>query len=186
MLPMNIDGVNKMVKSNKIHYYIDMDGVLADHDRQAREFQVKIDNTPENDPGTKYDISDYGDAFFGTMPPMPDIHLFQDYLKGIDSDRVHILSAVPKRRTSALSVFDEKKDWIKQYFPYIRSLNIHIVFREHKALFPSLHPHSILIDDNKNNINEWKRAGGIGILHTDALSSIKKSMAVHTALWDLI
>jgi len=175
-----------MVKRNKLHYYIDMDGVLADHDRQAREFNVKIANTPENDPGTKYDISDYGDGFFGTMPPMPDIHLFQDYLKGIDSDRVHILSAVPKRRASALSVFDEKKEWVKQYLPFIRTMNIHIVFREHKALFAQYHAHSILIDDNKNNINEWRAAGGIGILHIDALQSIKKAMAVHEVLWDKI
>ena len=31
-----------MVKTNKIHYYIDLDGVLADHDLQSRAFDVKI------------------------------------------------------------------------------------------------------------------------------------------------
>ena len=175
-----------MVKTNKIHYYIDLDGVLANHDGQAVTYQVKVPNTPDNDAGTKYDIRDYKNGFFRTMAPMPDAHLFQDYLKGIDKDRVHILSAVPKRRTSALSVFDEKKEWVKEHFPFIRSMNIHIVFREHKALFATLHPHSILIDDNKSNINEWRASGGIGILHTDAVSSIKKAMAVHSALWDII
>ena len=175
-----------MVKINKIHYYIDLDGVLANHDGQAQEYKVKMALQPNHDSGINYDISDYKDGFFRTMKPMPDVHLFQDYLKGIDKDRVHILSAVPKRRTSAMSVFDEKKEWVKEYFPFIKSSNINICFREHKALFAQIHPHSILIDDNKNNINEWKASGGIGILHTDALSSIKKAMAIHEVLWDKI
>ena len=175
-----------MVKTNKIHYYIDLDGVLADHDLQSRAFDVKIAKDANSDSGIAYDISDYPDKFFRTMPPMMDMHLFQDYLKGIDRDRVHILTAVPKRRTSATSVFDEKREWVKEHFPFIKSSNINIVFREHKALFAKIHPHSILIDDNKNNINEWRAAGGIAIWHKDALSSIKKAMAVHEVLWDKI
>ena len=31
-----------MVKTNKIHYYIDLDGVLANHDKQAQEYRVKM------------------------------------------------------------------------------------------------------------------------------------------------
>ena len=175
-----------MVKTNKIHYYVDLDGVLANHDLQTDNYGAKIHKNPNSDAGIDYDVSEYKDGFFESMPPMPDMHLFQDYLKGIDNTRVHILSAVPKRRTSALSVFDEKKEWVKEHFDFIRSSNIHIVFREHKQLFATLHPHSILIDDNKNNINEWRAAGGIGILHVNALTSIKKAMAIHSALWDVI
>ena len=175
-----------MVKTNKIHYYVDMDGVLCDHDLQTRAFDVKIEKDPSSDSGIAYDVSEYPEKFFRTMPPMMDLHLFQDYLKGIENDRVHILTAVPKRRTTATSVFDEKRDWVKEHLPFIRSTNIHIVFREHKRLFATLHPHSILIDDNKNNINEWRHAGGIAIHHTDALSSIKKAMKVHDAIWNLI
>ena len=175
-----------MVKSNKIHYFIDMDGVLCDHDLQSRAFDVKIEKDANSDSGIAYDISDYPEKFFRTMPPMTDLHLFQDYLKGIDRDRVHILTAVPKRRTSALSVFDEKRDWIKEYFPFIKSSNIHIVFREHKQFFVENQAHGILIDDNKRNINDWRARGGIGIHHKSALSSIKSSMAVHDALQFLI
>ena len=171
-----------MVKTNKIHYYIDLDGVLADHDLQSRAFDVKIAKDEGSDSGIAYDISEYPEKFFRTMPPMMDVHLFQDWLKGIDNTRVHILTAVPKRRTTATSVFDEKRDWVKEHFPFIRSSNINICFREHKRLFATLHPHSILIDDNKNNINEWRGAGGIGILHKNAISSIKKAMEIHDAL----
>ena len=33
---------------------------------------------------------------------------------------------------------------------------------------------SILIDDRSKNIDQWRAAGGIGILHTDAASTIEK------------
>tara|TARA_B100000085_G_scaffold272944_1_gene287931 strand:+ start:164 stop:691 length:528 start_codon:yes stop_codon:yes gene_type:complete len=175
-----------MVKTNKIHYFLDMDGVLCDHNKQADEYGVKIPKNTNSDAGIEYDISEYKDGFFESMAPMPDLHLFQDWLKWIERDRVHILTAVPKRRTSALSVFDEKKEWIKEYFDFIPSRNIHIVFREHKQFFAKEYPHAILIDDNKNNINEWRASGGIGILHQNALKSIKRAMAIHEAIGDLI
>ena len=35
-------------------------------------------------------------------------------------------------------------------------------------------PNKILIDDREDNIAAWKAAGGIGILHTDAFSTIAK------------
>ena len=175
-----------MVKTNKIHYYVDMDGVLCNHDLQAQNYRVKMALQPNHDSGINYDISDYQNGFFRTMPPMDDLHLFQDHLQGIDNKRVHILTAVPKRRTSALSVFDEKKEWIEEYLPFIRSHNIHIVFREHKQFFVENQPHGILIDDNHKNVFDWRARGGIGILHKSAMTSIKQSQAVHDALQFLI
>ena len=35
-------------------------------------------------------------------------------------------------------------------------------------------PDSILIDDRVSNIDQWVKAGGIGILHTDTVSTINK------------
>jgi hypothetical protein len=35
-------------------------------------------------------------------------------------------------------------------------------------------PNSILIDDREKNIEQWRNAGGIGVLHTDAASTIKQ------------
>ena len=175
-----------MTKTNPIHVFIDMDGVLCDHDKQAQSFGVKTENTPNNDPGTKYDISDYSDGFFRTMPKMPDFDILEQFIYDQDRDNVHILTAVPKRRTSALSVFDEKRDWIREHLPHIKTRNIHIVFREHKRFFAKEYPHTILIDDNSNNINEWKHAGGIGILHTDSSSSVVQAKSVIIELKGLI
>jgi hypothetical protein len=35
-------------------------------------------------------------------------------------------------------------------------------------------PNSVLIDDRESNIDQWIKAGGIGILHTDTASTINK------------
>ena len=35
-------------------------------------------------------------------------------------------------------------------------------------------PNHILIDDKKSNIDEWRAAGGIGILHTSAADTIQQ------------
>ena len=175
-----------MTKTNPVHVFIDMDGVLADHDRQAQNYGVKTDNTPDNDPGTKYDIIDYKDDFFRTMPKMPDFDTLESWMKTLPHKQVHILSAVPKRRTSALSPLDEKKQWVKDKMPWFRSRNIHIVFREHKQFFAKEYEHAILIDDNKSNIYEWRAAGGIGILHLNASESVRKAMGVQMALEGLI
>ena len=37
-------------------------------------------------------------------------------------------------------------------------------------------PNKILIDDSQKNINSWKSAGGIGILHTSNEDTIKQLM----------
>jgi hypothetical protein len=50
-----------------------------------------------------------------------------------------------------------------------------IVFRQNKKNFAmdgrDKRP-NVLIDDHKGNIRDWESAGGIGIVHTDAASTI--------------
>ena len=171
-----------------LHVFCDMDGVLANHDKQATELGVKLprDETSEVGDGNQYEISDYHNDFFLTMKPMPDFAVLEEWMSTIPHKHVHILSAVPKRRTSALSVYDEKKQWVKDKMPWFRSRNIHIVFREHKQLFPKEYRHAILIDDNKSNIYEWRAAGGIGILHLNAKESVRKASQVFNVLQSLI
>jgi hypothetical protein len=42
--------------------------------------------------------------------------------------------------------------------------------KRHKYKYAT--PNSIIIDDTKSVIDDWNKAGGIGILHTDAASTI--------------
>ena len=175
-----------MTKTNPIHVFVDLDGVLADHDKQAQYYGVKTEKDANSDSGIQYDITDYPDAFFRTMPKMHDFDFLARFIYEQDKDHVHILTAVPKRRTSALSVFDEKRDWVREHLPHIKTRNINIVFREHKQFFAKEHAHAILIDDNMNNINEWRHAGGIGIHHVAASSSVMQAEAVINSLKGLI
>ena len=62
-----------------------------------------------------------------------------------------------------------KRLWIKNNIPGVKS---HLVPRSHKQKFAN--ENSILIDDYKINIDEWRAKGGIGILHTDVFSTIKQ------------
>ena len=169
-----------------LHVFCDMDGVLANHDKQATEFGVKLPRDENSEEGFKYEISDYHNDFFLTMPTMPDFAVLEEWMSTIPHNQMHVLSAVPKRRTSALSVYDEKKQWVKDKMPWFRTRNIHIVFREHKQLFPREYRHAILIDDNKSNIYEWRAAGGIGILHLNAKESVRKASQVFNVLQSLI
>ena len=169
-----------------LHVFTDMDGVLCDHDKQATKFGVKLPVDENSEEGFKYEISDYHNDFFLTMPTMPDFAVLEEWMSTIPHSQTHILSAVPKRRTSALSVYDEKKQWVKDKMPWFRSRNIHIVFREHKQLFPKEYRHAILIDDNMTNVQEWRTCGGIGILHINAKETVRKAKQVFSALQSLI
>ncbi len=175
-----------MNKENLIHIFVDLDGVLADHDRQTQEFGVKLPKDENSDTGIEYEVGEYHNDFFLTMKPMADFDILEAWMKTLPHKQVHILSAVPKRRTSALSVFDEKKQWVKDKMPWFRTRNIHIVFREHKQFFAKEYAHAILIDDNKSNTYEWRASGGIGILHLNAKESIRKAQGIVDALEGLI
>jgi len=62
-----------------------------------------------------------------------------------------------------------KHKWVKRELP-----GFHLILRspEHKKDFAA--PNSILIDDREDNIDSWKKAGGIGILHKSANETIKE------------
>ena len=67
-------------------------------------------------------------------------------------------------------MFWDKIEWVKTYFPgiplwfgpYSRDKHVHCVNRD------------ILIDDREDNIQDWTQAGGVGILHTDFITSIRE------------
>ena len=70
-----------------------------------------------------------------------------------------------------------KKTWLRRNVS-ISTSNINLVRRRDKQKFAmksggNRQP-AILIDDFKNNINEFKAAGGIGIHHTSASKTISE------------
>lgn len=79
---------------------------------------------------------------------------------------VEILTACGYEDTSA----PDKRDWIANHFPGIR-VNF-VRSSKDKALYAE--SSAILIDDREKSIGPWVKAGGVGILHTDAISTTHK------------
>jgi 5'(3')-deoxyribonucleotidase len=83
---------------------------------------------------------------------------------------VSILSAVSKEDQRA---WGGKVSWIYKHFSYyLDKLSINLVERKNKCRFAD--SDSLLIDDKKENCDEFWLAGGQSLLHADCITSLEK------------
>lgn len=83
--------------------------------------------------------------------------------------QLRILSARPRPTGYLVSVAQDKRDWVKR----VLAPDLQVITVDHgaaKAQFAA--PGDILIDDLERNIRAWEAAGGIGILHHNAASTL--------------
>jgi 5'(3')-deoxyribonucleotidase len=142
---------------------IDLDGVLTDFDKQlAKLLDRPLDRDWDfgNDPKVWAKISKAGEEFWSTMKFMPDGEKLWNAIKKYDPT---ILSS-PTRHPSSI---EGKKKWLKKHLP-----GVPYIIESKKEKYAE--PGAILIDDREKNIKKWEDAGGIGILHKDAESTIRK------------
>ena len=67
-----------------------------------------------------------------------------------------------------------KMKWLSKNTKFSRS-KIHLVLRSQKKDYAKTDGKpNVLIDDYIKNINEWERAGGIGIHHTNTSKTLSK------------
>jgi 5'(3')-deoxyribonucleotidase len=144
-----------------------MDGVVADFDARAKTL-MKL--TPEEMskalvnsryPDDKWRLILEYPRFFRDLPPMPRAHELITLAKRFESELgydLRMLTAIPKDNDFP-DVFQDKIDWMWQYFP-----GIPVYFgpysqdKQHHCK-----PHDILVDDRLSNIIEWQTRGGIPI-----------------------
>ena len=145
--------------------YCDMDGVVAD-------FITYTTNIL----GHKFTDDDWDDLpvdLFLQLPPMPDARVLWGYIKQFQH---FMLTAVPResRGPIAKRAWKDKTRWMKKHFRHPAD-RMKIVLRKHKKNFAmdgkDKRP-NILIDDHMGNIKEWESAGGIGVHHINANSTI--------------
>ncbi len=117
--------------------------------------------------------------FWSGIKPMDDAHMLWGFCRGFQN-QPRILSAAPSDRPGETKfslirerVAHDKRTSIWQHFdPTFPAEHIHICLRHEKATFAD--PGAILVDDTPGNCAEWTAAGGTAILHTDAITTIRK------------
>ena len=148
----------------KYKIYVDMDGVLVDFDG-GYEKLTGMTTREADEKGPEFfwkPISKAGAKWWITLNWMPDGKQLWDYVKKYNPE---LLSAPSREEASKMG----KRIWVKRELPGAKLI---LRSADKKQEFAS--PTSILIDDREKNIEQWEAAGGIGILHTDASSTIKK------------
>ena len=144
-----------------------MDGVIADFEKRYREL---FHTSPGHDDNRKR----FGIRFakfiqfnhFADLDMMSDATDLLAYLTTTGVP-VEILSSTA-RPTSNATISHQKQVWLDNH-----GINYPAIFvpgKQFKAKYAD--PNSILIDDTFVNIEEWNKAGGVGIFHKNALDTI--------------
>ena len=147
--------------------YCDMDGVVADFTTYTTD---RLGHPFSDD-----DWDDLPVDFFLQLPPMADAHILWNFIKQYDP---FMLTAIPResRGPVARRAWKDKTRWMMKDFRLPED-RMRIVLRKNKKKFakdgrdgrPNL-----LIDDHLGNVKEFKAAGGIGVHHIDARTTITK------------
>jgi hypothetical protein len=142
--------------------YCDMDGVLVDFDKAY--FDLTGEKASFNTDPKKFwePINKAGASFWIKMKWMPDGKQLWNYIKPYNPE---LLSAPSYQESSKIG----KRVWVKRNTPDTKLI---LRTAERKQEFAT--PNTILIDDRADNIQRWNDAGGIGIHHTSAESTIKQ------------
>ena len=143
--------------------YVDLDGVFADFNRKIDELGLK-----RNDPHTNWPIIDKIPHFFSDLELLPDALELWDAIKIFNPV---ILTAAPKKTNQLITCVNDKVRWVHENL----DSNIPVIVSDGwEGKINYLDDADILLDDMQRNIDLWDAHGGIGILHTDAKSSIDK------------
>jgi cytidyltransferase-like protein len=154
-------------KKNEYKIYCDMDGVIVDFEDGYERLTGKDikGNHVKGDGDFWQPITDAGVKFWAGLKWMSDGKELWSYIKPYNPE---ILSAPSREESSKIG----KHVWIKNNIPGIK-----LILRSAERKQELAEPNAILIDDRKDNIEQWINAGGIGILHTsadDTITQLKK------------
>jgi len=157
-------------KGQKTRIYCDMDGVLADFMVAAKKATGMTFKQSESE--KHWDVIRKTPKFWSDMPWMPGGRQLWSYIRRHDP---HILSAYSP---SDPNCRPGKLKWLRRNVGMSNMKKINLVRRRDKSAFAmrsgGIRQPAILIDDFPKNIDQFKSAGGIGILHTNTTKTIKE------------
>lgn len=166
--------------------YLDMDGVLADFDRAIADRGINrvkgsyYIHTPEKDWSAEDRSLDEqvkevmkSDSFWSSIPLMPGAKDLWDFCSDYE---VCVLTARPRASEFADVVAKEKYQWVWDNLGPIDTSHFICCLSSEKQNFIGHipHPHQILVDDLKQNCDNWTKEGGIAIHFQSADSAIQQ------------
>lgn len=151
--------------------HLDLDGVLVALDEYIWDkAELKFGMYPAKEMWAQLRENCY-DMFLNAKP-LPDAVELVNHVMGMQKYgfRVEVLTAVPLFK-SFPDAKAHKKQWLRNHFPeLVDGFKIGPFSRDK---WKHARMGDILIDDRPLNIEQWREAGGIGILHTSTAETIK-------------
>ncbi len=167
--------------------YVDLDGVLADFVQGAADlgFDAGLFNRPTaqlSEAGKKEQVGFYDAiAYSNFYADLPLMHDALELWRAVLPYEPRILTGLPtfRHREDARAAFEHAADGKRAWCARILGLSEELVIctrsRDKKNYVDKPgKAQSILIDDRKRNIREWRDAGGKGILHISSADSLKQ------------
>ena len=161
------------------HIYVDIDGVLADfYGRFGELFDDQVTQHTSNTQKKKAFRQNWNtfiqDRHFETLDPLPDIELGLAGLNILKQKiSVEILGSTANPEVSD-ELIKQKVHWLEKH-----GIDFNPIFVPGKRLKQQYADHGkVLIDDTQSNIDEWNEQGGIGILHTDWMRTLKEIRSI--------
>jgi hypothetical protein len=144
-----------------------MDGVIADFDKRYKElYKIAPKDADTYKTFDKFFTMFIADRQFAKLDLLPDAMELINYLRSLPIP-TEILSSTSSEKRDA-EIREQKIEWLNKHnieFP----VNL-VPGKRFKRDFSN--ENSILIDDTSQNIEQWRAEGGVGILHTDTLTTI--------------
>ncbi len=158
-----------------MHIFCDLDGVLVDFEGGfLRNHGFAHNSVPE---GVMWKYIMEHERHWHELPMMHDGQVLWDFIKDRNPT---ILTGCPRSGFSHADI--GKRYWVEEMLAPKPPV---ITCRSKDKQLHMIAPGDVLIDDMKKNIDRWIAAGGIGILHTSAESSIaqlEKLLQTHDEL----
>jgi hypothetical protein len=165
---MNFKSYYKESLEHEIHLFCDMDGVLTNWELHFQNYYGKSRNDMTRAEGYE-NSKQLPVEWWATMPWMVDGKELWSYLSN-NFENLYILSA-PTQDVEEKAI-NGKMEWITRQglVEQLGKKNIIIDSEKHKYVKKS--GVSFLIDDNEKKISNWRKAGGVGILHTSTKNTL--------------
>jgi len=148
----------KLTEHPDFRIYHDLDGVHADI--AAALLALGIVNGQVTDHAFWAAVDSVPD-FFRRLARLPDSALLWDYTAAYPRS---VLTGLPLRNRAD----EQKREWVREHL----CPDVEVIVKPARRKAEHAAPHTVLIDDTERNVQWWREAGGIGILHTSAKDTI--------------